>query len=372
MSHALLSPSSSERWINSPASVKYQILFQEERSPYAQEGSEAHLYAEHLLKKNLGMKTRNPKNKLEFYSKEMEECAEGYVVYINEIMASLTKPKVYVEEKLNLSMYIPEAYGTADAIIAGGEELHIVDFKYGLGIQVDARNNSQLMIYALGALYLFDGIYDFTKVTMHIYQPRRTNISSFSMTPKDLYKWAEEVLKPKALEAINGQGEFKDGPWMRFWPAKSRGRRRAEYVLECLKYDFKKPELLMDSEIEDILAIIPSLESWIVDVKEYALEEAQLGKTWQNFKLVEGRSTRKYGDEEKIVETVKKLGYDPYEKKLLGITKMTKLLGKEEFDKHLSPYISKPQGKPILVPRSDSRPEIANAKDEFSKIEGEE
>ena len=176
MSHALLSPSSSERWINSPASVKYQIIFEEESSPYAKEGTEAHKLSEFKLKESLGMDTSDPRKELEFYSKEMEECSDGYVEYIYEIMATLEKPKVYVEEQLDLSMYIPESLGTADAIIVSEKELHIVDFKYGLGIQVNAEKNSQLMIYALGALYLFDGIFDIEKVTMHIYQPRRENI----------------------------------------------------------------------------------------------------------------------------------------------------------------------------------------------------
>lgn len=129
--------------------------------------------------------------------------------------------------------------------------------------------------------------------------------------------------------------------------------------------NFKLPPLLEDSEIEVILSHIDELVSWANDIKEYALQQAISGKEWTGWKLVEGRSNRRYTNEDAVSKAVEVAGFDPYEKKLLGITAMQKLLGKSRFEELLAAYIEKPQGKPTLVPESDKRPAMNTAKNDF-------
>jgi len=241
----------------------------------------------------------------------------------------------------------------------------VVDYKHGLGVLVEADNNPQMMCYALGALELFDAIYDIDTVAMTVYQPRRQNVSTFEMSKDDLFCWADEVLKPTAELAFAGDGNFLCGEWCGFCKAKHECRARAEANLMLAQYDFKLPPLLEDTEIEVILSRADQLVSWVNDIKEYALQQAISGKEWTGFKLVEGRSNRRYTDEAAVTQTVTDAGFDPYERKLLGITAMQKLLGKSRFDELLSAYIEKPQGKPTLVPESDKRPVMNNAKTDF-------
>ena len=219
--------------------------------------------------------------------------------------------------------------------------------------------------YALGALELFDDIYDIDNVSMTIYQPRRQNISTFEISKDALYKWADEVLKPTADLAFAGDGNFLCGELCGFCKAKHECRARAESNLTLAQYDFKLPPLLEDSEIEYILSRADELVAWASDTKEYALQQAISGKEWAGWKLVESRSNRKYSNEEAVIQAVTDAGFDPYEKKLLGITVMQKRLGKSRFDELLTAYIEKPQGKPTLVPESDKRPAMNNAKTDF-------
>lgn len=207
--------------------------------------------------------------------------------------------------------------------------------------------------YHLGALEIFDGIYDIDTVRMTIYQPRKSNISIFEMSKDALLTWADTELTEKARLAYEGQGNFSCGEWCRFCKAKAECRERAIYNLRLAQYDFLNPALLQDEEIADILGRIDALTSWASDVKEYALQQAISGKEWTGWKLVEGRSNRKYTSEADVAAAVESVGLDPYERKVLGVTAMQKLLGKTRFEELLSPYIEKPQGKPTLVPESD-------------------
>ena len=243
--------------------------------------------------------------------------------------------------------------------------MNIVDYKHGKGVEVSAERNPQMMLYALGALEIFDGIYDIDTVRMTIYQPRKSNISIFEMPKDELLKWAETELTPKAQLAYEGQGEFHCGEWCRFCKAKAECRERAEANLALARYDFEPPALLNDEEIADILGKVDALTAWATDVKEYALQQAVSGKDWPGWKLVEGRSNRKYTSDTAVTAAVESIGLDPYERKILGITAMQKLLGKSRFEELLSPYIEKPQGKPALVPESDKRPAINTAKNDF-------
>lgn len=240
-----------------------------------------------------------------------------------------------------------------------------MDYKHGLGVLVSAEDNPQVKCYALGALELFDDIYDIDLVSMTIYQPRRQNISTFELVKADLYAWANEVLKPTAELAFAGDGNFLCGEWCGFCKAKHECRARAEANLLLAQYDFKLPPLLEDSEIEVILSRVDELVSWASDIKEYALQQAVSGKEWHGWKLVEGRSNRKYINETAVIQVVSDAGFDPFEKKLLGITAMQKLLGKNRFEELLAAYIEKPQGKPTLVPESDKHPAMNTAKSDF-------
>ena len=367
--HAILSASSSDRWLHCPPSARLCETYEDKGSDYAAEGTDAHELCEYKLKKALGMDASDPTENLTWHNEEMEDCANGYAAYILEMVEaakeSCADPKVLIEQRVDFSRWVEQGFGTADCIIIAAGTLRICDYKHGLGVLVDATDNPQMKCYALGALELFDDIYDIDNVSMTIYQPRRQNISTFEISKDALYKWADEVLKPTADLAFAGDGNFLCGEWCGFCKAKHECRARAESNLTLAQYDFKFPPLLEDSEIEYILSRADELVAWASDIKEYALQQAISGKEWAGWKLVEGRSNRKYSNEEAVIQVVTDAGFDPYEKKLLGITAMQKRLGKSRFDELLTAYIEKPQGKPTLVPESDKRPAMNNAKTDF-------
>ena len=272
---------------------------------------------------------------------------------------------VLIEQRVDFSHWLEQVFGTLNTILISDGTMHVIDYKHGLGILVSAENNPQMECYVLGALELFDDIYDIDMVSMIIYQLRRQNISTYEISKDDLYQWSDEVLNPTADLAFAGDGNFLCGEWCGFCKAKHECRARAESNLTLAQYDFKLPPLLEDSEIEYILSRADELVAWASDIKEYALQQAISGKEWAGWKLVEGRSNRKYSNEEAVIQAVTDAGFDPYEKKLLGITAMQKRLGKSRFDELLTAYIEKPQGKPTLVPESDKRPAMNNAKTDF-------
>ena len=367
--HAILSASSSDRWLHCPPSARLCETYEDKGSDYAAEGTDAHALCEYKLKRALGMDASDPTKNLTWYNEEMEDCANGYAAYILEMVEaakeSCADPKVLIEQRVDFSHWVEQGFGTADCIIIADGTLRICDYKHGLGVLVDATDNPQMKCYALGALELFDDIYDIDNVSMTIYQPRRQNISTFEISKDALYRWADEVLKPTADLAFAGDGNFLCGEWCGFCKAKHECRARAEANLTLAQYDFNLPPLLEDSEIEYILSRADELVAWASDIKEYALQQAISGKEWAGWKLVEGRSNRKYSNEEAVIQAVTDAGFDPYEKKLLGITAMQKRLGKSRFDELLTAYIEKPQGKPTLVPESDKRPAMNNAKTDF-------
>jgi hypothetical protein len=309
---------------------------------------------------------------LSYYNEEMEECANGYAAYILELFETAKQacsdPAVLIEQRLDFSRYVESGFGTGDCVVIADGTLHIVDYKHGQGVLVEAEENPQMKLYALGALEIFDGIYDIDTVSMTIYQPRRENISTHTVSVESLYRWAKEILKPTAALAYAGDGEFGCGEWCRFCKAKHECRAIAEHSMELAKYDFKLPPLLEDDEIEEILGKIDELVSWAADIKDYALQAAVSGKQWTGWKLVEGRSNRRYTDETAIAGIVTAADYDPYEHKVLGVTAMTSMLGKKRFEELLGEYIEKPKGKPTLVPENDKRPAIKTAGHDFDEI----
>ena len=357
--HALLSASSAPRWLNCPPSAKLGESYQDQPSEYAAEGTEAHALGEYKVLKALKRRATNPTKKLKYFCEEMDNCTDGYRDTVMELfrmaMEKCPDPSIMVEQRVDFSNWVPEGFGTADALIVADGILTICDYKHGKGVAVDATDNAQLKCYALGALSMFDDIYDIDTVHLVIYQPRRENISEFDIGKDALYKWAEEELRPKAELAYKGEGEFSCGEWCRFCKAKHECRARAEANLLLAKYDFQLPPTLSDSEIAVILDKADELVAWANDIKAYALQMAIAGKEWQGWKLVEGRSNRKISNEEAVIEAVTSAGKDPFEKKLLGVTALEKLLGKNKFNELIGQYVIKPPGKPTLVPESDKR-----------------
>ena len=375
--HAFLSPSASHRWLNCPPSAKLCAEVPDASSPYAQQGTDAHSLCAYLVEKALGRDTRDPTGTLKYYDAEMQECAEGYASFVMEEYerAKQTCPDtaVLIEQKVDFSPWVKGGTGTADCILLADGMAEVIDYKHGLGIMVSAESeefggNPQLMCYCLGVLEMFDGIYNIDTIKMSIYQPRRENVSTYTMSKADLLQWANGTLAPAALLAQEGKGEFQAGNHCQFCKVKAACRKRAEYNLELARYDFEMPATLEEHEIDAILLKADQLISWASDVKEYALNQALQGTDYSHFKVVEGRSNRKYTDEDDVAKTVMAAGYDPYEKSILGITAMSKLLGKKKFNELLGSLICKPQGKPTLVSKSDKRPAMKHtAQDDFKK-----
>lgn len=372
--HAILSASSSHRWLECLPSAVLEQQFENKTSVAAEEGTAAHNLCEHKLKKSLKMRSKRPTS--EFDSDEMQECTDAYVSYILELLTEIKNecadPLVLIEQRLDFSNYVPQGFGTGDCVIVSDKKLHIIDFKYGLGVLVDADDNPQMKLYALGALELFDVLYDISEVSMTIFQPRRENISTPTTTADELKTWAENELKPKAELAIRGEGEFHSGHWCGFCRANTKCRARAKQQLELAQMEFKLPPLLEDSEIEEVLEKLPQLTKWANDITAYASDSAiNHGKRWRGFKVVQGRSNRKYTDETLVAKMAKANGYkDIYKKSLITLTEMEKLMGKAVFNEILGELICKPKGKLSLVPSTDKRKEI-NVINEFKEETGE-
>lgn len=370
-SHAFLSASSSHRWLACPPSAQACAEIKDTPSPYAQQGTDAHALCEYKVLSALGKSVQDPTPTLEYYDGEMENCTEEYCNYVMEQYANAkmhcSDPLILIEQRLNFSKWVPEGFGTGDCVIVADDVLHIIDFKYGLGVLVEAEDNPQMRCYALGALDLYDGIYDINTVKMTIFQPRRSNVNTCSMSKDDLLSWADTILAPTAKLAYEGGGEYSAGEHCQFCKIKASCRKRAEENLKMARYDFAMPAHLTDTEISVILTQTDELVSWANDIKEYALKRALSGTEYAGFKVVEGKSNRRFTDEEAVAFIVKDNGFNPYEQKLLGVTAMTSLLGKKRFEELLSGLIAKPPGKPTLVPLSDKRPAISTAKDDFKE-----
>ena len=371
--HAVLSASSSHRWLNCSPSARLEQEFEDRETEAAAEGTAAHALCEHKLCRALKMQSRKPISKYD--CEEMDTHTDNYVQFVLETIAQAKEhcadPIINIEQRLDFSCYVPHGFGTGDCIIIADKTLHIIDFKYGQGVLVEAEQNPQMMLYALGALRIYDTLYDIEDVAMTIYQPRRENISTWTITVSNLLSWAENELVPKAKLAFDGKGEYMPGPWCTFCKAAVKCRARAEEKLALAQYEFAQPPLLTDAEIEEILGKLDDLTRWADEIKSYAQDAAlNHGKQWHGYKVVEGRSVRKYSDEEAVIEAVNAAGYhDIFRKTLLPITEMEKLMGKQEFAEVLSGLIIKPAGKPTLVPITDKRPAMTKANIDFNEIQ---
>ncbi len=374
--HAVLGASSAHRWMNCPGSVALNTAEPDKTSSYAQEGTLAHLLAENMINYNLGRMTKKDFNKAfseikkdEFYSQEMQEYIEGYVNTIwelmNEAKARTPDAQLLTEQRLDFSEYVPEGFGTGDVVIVCDGFVHIIDLKYGKGVSVSADSNPQLMLYGLGALAAYDLLYSVDTVKMTIIQPRLDNVSSYEMYAEDLEEWGETVVKPRAEAAMEENAPCHAGEWCRFCKVKATCRARAEENLVLAKYEFQNPRLLSDEEIGAILKQAAEVAEWAGDIRSYAQTEAvEHGKKWAGWKLVEGRSNRRYKDELAVAKALTEAGYEEavlYERKLLSITAMEKVVGKKNFGELLGDLVVKPAGAPTLVEESDKRPELKSA-----------
>ena len=360
--HALLTASGSKRWLSCPPSARLEATFADKETTAAAEGTAAHALAEYKVKRALRYFCKRPVS--EFEDEVMDQATDDYAAFILEQMAEMRKagaePTVMVETRLDFSDWVPDGFGTGDCIIIGGDTIHIIDLKYGAGVLVEAEGNSQMRLYALGAVQQFGCLYDVKTVHMTIFQPRRDNVSTATMTVEELMAWAETELRPKAELAFTGEGEYHPGSWCLFCKAADRCRARAEENLKLAREEFGMPPLLTDEEIETLLPRLPDMVKWANDLQAYALDAAvNHGKHWDGFKLVEGRSIRRYADEEAVAKTAEENGYrDIYRRTLINLTDMERLMGKKKFNEILGAFVVKPPGKPTLVPIGDKRPAI--------------
>ena len=370
--HSVLGASAADRWMNCTPSAQLTAGMEDETTTFAAEGTAAHALCEWKVRKALKMRAgRRPTS--DYWTDEMEEFTDDYRDYIMDLVGQAKThckdPVTLIEQHLDFSCYVPDGFGTGDFLLVADKELNVVDFKYGRGVAVYADHNPQMMLYALGALNLFDCLYDIEQVTMTIFQPRLSSISTWTISTAELYQWAEEVLKPKAELAAKGEGDFVSGSWCRFCKARNTCRARAESFLELARMEFQPPALLSDEEVAEVMEKADELSKWASDVMAYAQAEAiENGKHWNGYKLVEGRSVRKFSDEAKVEAAAKEAGYtDIYNKSLITLTAFEKLMGKEAFAEILGQYFTKPAGKLTLVPVSDKRPEVTvnTVNDEF-------
>ena len=359
--------STSSRWINCPGSIRLADQCPvPDGSKYAEEGTLAHSVAELKLKiatdrtvdaKELKHLTKDP-----LWDGEMDEATDFYRdTVIEHLSAAPDDAQLMIEQRVDYSEWAPGGFGTSDAVIVSDEALEIFDLKYGKGIRVDAEGNSQMRLYALGAYQIFGELYDFDTVRMTIIQPRLDHVSTEELDIAALLDWAELYVKTAVEAAESDNPPTSAGDWCRWCPAKAVCRKRADENLKLAQYDFADPDLLTPIEIADVLEKADRLSKWVADVQDYALQQALAGEHFDGWKLVEGRSVRKYTDELKVSEALQKAGFDEallYERKLLGLTAMEKLVGKKKLAEVCDGLIDKPPGKPVLVPASDRRDEL--------------
>lgn len=376
--HAVLSASSSHRWLKCPPCVRLEEKFPNVSSEYAKEGTLAHELGEISLKHKLEIITNKEfsdrlkaihSNKLwtndmvQYVQVYIDTCLERY----NEAKAKTSDAVAMVEQQVEFKNYVKDGFGTCDFVTVADGTMEICDLKYGKGVPVSAVGNPQMRLYALGALNKFSFLYDIENIRMTIIQPRLDSISTDEISVKDLVEWGEKVVKPKAELAYKGEGEFNAGEHCGFCRAKAICKERARKNMELAQYEFRTTDTLSEKDIADILSKIDELTKWAADIKKYALEQALQGTKYKGFKVVEGRSSRKYADEPSIIKVLQDNGYKDIFKpqELLTLTNMEKLVGKKKLNELIGQYIIKPKGAPTLAPEDDKRPEYNSVEADF-------
>ena len=411
--HALLSASSSKQWLHCPPSVRLQENFPNESSVYAAEGTYAHEVCEYKVRKYLKERVKRPQSE-EYDTEEIEQITDVYaefvITIIEEMKENGCEPLAFVEERVDYSHIAPSGFGTADMLIIGKDEhgrglLHVCDFKTGAGVFVDADHNSQMMLYAIGALAAYGFLYDIEIVRMSIIQPRLDNISTFECSRQELEDWGESI-KPIAKLAYEGKGEQSPGDWCRFCRAKPVCKACADEALALCREDFldldagafddtaeesdmtapyeadtqtavfKQPGLIPINELAEILPTLNRISSWIEAVFAFVSSEAiNHGVPIPGYKVVEGRSKRVFTDTKAVVDTAVQNGYtDLYKQTLITLTEFEKMMGKKKFNELFGQYVAKPPGKLALVPESNPREpvDLTTPGQEFSVLPDEE
>lgn len=370
--HAKLSASGSEKWMTCTPSAKLEEQFPDEGSEFASVGTFAHALGErrvclYLKRKPQYASEQDIPEYDKYYSQELSDYVDDYVnMAIEKIEAARARckdPVIYLEQRLDFSVWVPEGFGTGDLVIITDELIEVVDLKYGKGITVNAMDNSQLRLYGLGAYNVLSHLYDIKRVRMTVCQPRLNNFGWEDMGVDELLEWAEKEVVPKAQLAWDGKGEFVPGSHCSdcFCKARYQCAARANEGLAVAKSSFAlvEPELLTLEQITSVLDKADVAIKWLKDIQDFAQKEAERGKTIPGYKLVEGRSNRRYKDADAVAIALQQAGIDQaviYERSLLGISAMEKAIGKKKFDQLLGGLVDKPQGKPTLVPESDKRP----------------
>ena len=378
--HAVLSPSAAARWMSCTPSARMEEKMPDRETEFAKEGTLAHALAEAKVRERYG--TGKPEDLDELrreglYAPEMEEHTDAYADYVHGLCAKHreTTPDAVLmtEQRLDFTEYIPEGFGTADAVIVAEGTMEVVDFKYGKGVEVSAVENRQMMVYALGALEKWDDLYPIERVRMTIFQPRIGNVSDWEITATALRKWGEEELKPKAAKAFKGEGEATPGAWCRFCKAKAVCRALADFCTADIADGTPDARLMGAEEVAEVLPKAEILKGWVSAVEEHALGLALGGTRVPGYKVVEGRSVRKYADEKALADKLLESGYGEETiyrpRELETISAMERKLTKKVFAVLLGGLVVKPQGKPTLVPESDKRPELNTAVTDFEGIE---
>lgn len=365
--HAILSASSAHRWLHCTPAPRLEEQYPDSSSDAAAEGTAAHELAEHKLRNLQGLPSTLTST--DWVTEEMDDYTDDYVdnVVAELDRAQKSSPAAFlaIEQRLDFSHIVPGGFGTGDALIVGDGTMTVIDLKYGKGVEVSAVGNPQMRLYALGALTQFGMIYTIDTVRMVIFQPRLNNVSVDEVSVAELMQWADTVVKPQAQAAIKGEGELTAGEWCRFCRHAPQCTALATKYFAPIPKEADEvtpaapaPDTLTDDQISQIVTWSGELKKWLSTVEKFALDQANSGHAYPGLKLVEGRSVRRYTDEDAVAAAVEKTGHDPYEKKLLGITAMTKMLGKKQFQDTLGNLVHKPEGKPTLVPETDKRPEL--------------
>ena len=372
--HAVLAPSSKE-WINCGFSAKFLSVKKEETNEASEFGTECHALGEYYIKENLALHDYQNEGKVtleelkksfKHYTSEMDSLAKSYANFVisryrYEERRTGKKPVILIEQRIQMD-YAPDTFGTLDCGIIADDVLTIVDLKTGR-LKQEAYDkekgglNTQLGIYGLYTYKAYKEFYPIKNVEFVIHQERIGHICEYSMTVEELLDWEQTVLIPASIEAQKENAQARVGWWCKYCPGRNVCKSRVEEEMAIAEV-IKKPELMTDREIQEILPRLDDFITFATDLKEYCLKKALNGKKWNGFKLVEANTRRKIENVEAVAEILMRNGIDPYKKELLAISELQKIIGKKMFDHLVGEYVIKPKGKAVLAPETDVREEI--------------
>ena len=382
--HALLNPSAAHRWLLCTPSARLHAKLiarlGDQSSVYAVEGTQAHALAE--------LKLRLVNGEINQFRFEAEKKLLGEIpsyaerntdVYVDTVLEKLyaarkqcPDARLFVEQRLDMTPWVPDCYGTSDAIIVSDQTLEVMDYKNGAGVPVDAVGNPQARLYALGAVNQFGSLYGFKWIRETIIQPRLDSITEETMSKEDLLVWGDEIREP-AAEAWRGEGQFNPGEHCRFCAARAICAARASMAMRIFTNGFDTPDVIPDENIAGILKVADIAEAWLKDIRSYAYQQAMRGEKIEGFKLVRGRApARKWRNESEVIDQLARAGYaqEQYteQPKLMSVAALEKSIGRTAFKALLSQQTVQGEANLVLVPESDSREEYATADMAFADL----